>query len=308
MGHCRAVATRTVSSRQPIALEGTPVSTLRPLPYVGISGLISPRQQMLLENLATEAGLAAHRSLLLGVKAAHKTQYLDIENKYGEHWYPVGHDSFAGALRSLSEDRPAGGPHAGLGVAQLYLDIDHVADPRYREQFLARVATRGAGWLQGLQFDLLPWHTDPDMLDFLVGIRKLYDIPVLLQCHGPAMDALGPQGTARALARLAPGVDYVLFDSSHDTGRRLDIAACAPFLEQTYDEPDLAEVGIAVAGGLDPETVGGTLPTLLRWFPDLSWDAERALHPTTRTGIRPLDLRLAADYLRASAALFGTTA
>jgi len=277
------------------------------LPYVGVSGVISPRQQMLLEEVVTETGLAAHRSLLLGVKAAHATQYLDVENEFGEHWYPVGHDAFAGALRSTTEDRPAGAAHAGRGVAQLHLDADHVADPRYREQFLARVATRGAGWLQGLQLDLLPWHTDPDMLDFLVGIRKLYDMPVLLQCHGPAMDALGPLGAAQALARLAPGVDYVLFDSSHGTGR-LDVATIAPFLEHAYDEPDLTEVGIAVAGGLDPETVAATLPTLLRWFPDLSWDADGALHPATPTGIRPLDIDLAAAYLRASAALFDTPA
>lgn len=284
------------------------MSTLRPLPYVGVSGVISPRQQMLLEDVATETGLAAHRSLLLGVKAAHTTQYLDVENEFGEHWYPVGHDAFAGALRSHAQDRPAGAAHAGRGVAQLHLDAAHVADPLYREQFLARVATRGARWLQGLQFDLLPWHTDPDMIDFLVGIRKLYDMPVLLQCHGPAMDALGPRGAAHALARLAPGVDYVLFDSSQGTDRRLDIATVAPFLEHAYDEPDLTEVGIAVAGGLDPDTVAGTLPTLLRWFPDFSWDAEGALHPPTRTGIRPLDMDLAADYLRASAALFDTSA
>ena len=31
---------------------------LRPLPYVGVSGVISSRQQMLLEDLASEAGLS----------------------------------------------------------------------------------------------------------------------------------------------------------------------------------------------------------------------------------------------------------
>ena len=59
--------------------------------YVGVSGVTSPDTERELESINLKSGLAEKgRLLALGVKAVHKTQYLDIENKYGTEWYPVG--------------------------------------------------------------------------------------------------------------------------------------------------------------------------------------------------------------------------
>lgn len=59
-------------------------------PYVGVSGVVSPRQQSELEQMFVDSGLrSTGRRLQLGVKAVHKTQYLDTINKFGEAWYPT---------------------------------------------------------------------------------------------------------------------------------------------------------------------------------------------------------------------------
>lgn len=269
----------------------------RPRPYVGVSGVVTPAQQHQLETVASTIDLTPRRDLLLGVKATDKTQMLDIENKYGTTWYPVG-EAFADAL--LAGRRTEGG---SFRVAQVYLDTDHVHDPAYRAAFTDRLFARGSGWLDGVQFDMLPWHTNPAMLGFLQEIKDRHNTSILLQCHGPAMAAFGPTGTVRLLSQFAPMIDFVLFDSSHGTGTRLDVDALSAFVEEAYSASALDPVGVAVAGGLDASTVERDLPTLVERFPDLSWDAEGALHPVAADGTRPLDMTVVQEYLRASATL-----
>lgn len=274
----------------------------RPRPYVGVSGVTTPAQRAWLTGWAHALHLGEHRDLLLGVKATHKTQYLGVENKYGKDWYPVG-DAFADALTPEPSIDPALGPPNVLGVAQVYFDVEHVNDPGYRREFIDRIVERGAGWLTGLQFDLLPWHVAPWTADFLDGLRDRHELQIYLQCHDPAMHGLGPAAVADRLASLSTGLDYVLFDASHGTGKRLDVRALDRFLEAAHTHRGLAGVGFGVAGGLSAAAVTDDLPALLTRYPDLSFDAEGALHPARTDGSRPLDLAVAADYLRAAAAV-----
>ncbi len=51
--------------------------TERPKPYVGISGVVNPVQQIELRGFAGDLQRSG-RQLALGVKAVHKTQWLDI--------------------------------------------------------------------------------------------------------------------------------------------------------------------------------------------------------------------------------------
>lgn len=277
-------------------------SQSRPRPYVGVSGIASPAQQAHLSALCTTVGLPTDRGLLLGVKATHKTLLggdgAGVENKYGADWYPVGR-MLVDAIDSTVD------PARQWPVAQVYLDVDHVGDADYRAAFMDRLLGHGSGWLAGLQFDMLPWHDNADMEPFLHGLRETTGLPVLLQCHGPAMDLLGPDGAARRLGELADVIDFVLFDSSHGTGKRLDVERLTSFVDAAYSCTALDEIGVAVAGGLSPTTVTEDLPTLVARFPDLSWDAEGSLHPTNTAGVRPLDMDLVHGYLRASAQLLG---
>lgn len=277
----------------------------RPQPYIGVSGVINPGIESQLEQIATGTGLFdSERLLLLGVKAVHKTQYLDIENRFGIDWYPVGEEAFAGALRPRDDTDTA----STLATAQVYFDPDYRGDTDYRQQFTRQIVRRGHTWLQALQFDMLPWHTDDTMLDYLAHTKEEFGLSVLLQCHKKAMETLGPKGVVRRLGHYATSMDYLLFDASHGTGTRLDTASLRPFVEEAYSSQLLDSTGIAIAGGLDATAVRDDLPELVNDFPDLSWDAEGKLHPATSHGRRPLDLAVTKGYLSASATVITDSA
>ena len=266
--------------------------TERARPYVGISGVTNPEQQAHLLNYFQDQGLDEYRDLAVGVKATHKTQFLDTENKYGRDWYPVGEAEFAGALE----------PRAGsLNVAQMFLDPQYVNDPAYRSEFIGRIRRRGAKWLGAMQFDMLPWDTDATLLPFVEEVKRASGLKMLLQVHGEIMQRLGPDKVVRMLGRYAHALDYILFDASHGKGVRLNTDALRPFLEAAYGSDELQTVGISVAGGLNSTVVSEDLPGLIQKYPSLSWDAEGRLHPTNTAGLRPIDMDVAQSYIIASA-------
>ncbi len=266
-------------------------------PYVGVSGVISPEIETSLESMAIKSGLSdRNRILALGVKAVHKTQFLDIENKYGRDWYPVGEEDFKHALRHDNRSPET------IGVAQAYFDVDHVHDSEYRARLLSRIIQRGEPWLQAIQFDMLPWHSNGEMWD-LLEVVKQHGVAVFLQAHGEVMSTLGPKNTVHILGQHSELLDYVLFDSSHGTGTRLDSSALEPFVAEAHEQLDLSQTGIAIAGGLNSEIVREDLPQLLSTYPNLSWDAEGQLHPANANGKRPLDLDVTEAYLQASSTI-----
>jgi hypothetical protein len=267
----------------------------RPKPYIGISGVVNVGQQEQLETLSTEMGISDfNRRLALGVKAVHKTQFLDISNKYGEEWYPVGQEQFANALVRSADTSQL------FAVAQTFLDPEYIENPGYRDHFSDRIFKRGENWIDGIQFDMLPWHTDAAMSSFLERLKSTHDATILLQCHGDAMESLGPQKAVRRLGELASTIDYVLFDASHGTGKRLDTDRLKTFLDEAYGSTALEGVGFAIAGGLNGTVVREELAKVIQDFPDISWDAEGQLHPQHKNRARPLDMNLVQDYLQAS--------
>lgn len=266
--------------------------TERMKPYIGISGTVNPEQQQYLLNQFNNLGLDTQRDIAFGVKATHKTQYLDIENKYGRDWFPVG-DEFSDVLETLP---------GSLNVAQVFLDPELVNDADYRDEFIKRIRRRGASWLQAVQFDLLPWHADNSLIPFLEQLKNESGLGVILQAHGESMQALGPDGMMQKLGQYATALDYVLFDASHGKGIRLNSKALQPFLEAAYSSDALGSVGFGVAGGLHAQVVREDLPVLVQQYPNMSWDAEGRLHPVRpEDSARPLDVRLATEYLEASA-------
>jgi hypothetical protein len=243
------------------------------LPYIGISGANGDIQQRTLELLWDTYHLHDQRRLLLGVKAVHKTQWLDTPNKYGSSWYPVGEEAFSKALLRSGES---------YGVAQMYLDPESIAGDRdYPRAFVDRIVDRGRRWLNAIQFDMLPYNqTDPAQWHGLFEHIHGYGIDVILQCHKRAMEA-GPAGAIEHIKSLGP-IDYVLFDASHGKGVEMDPEALLPFLDVAHSDRTLAgdHTSFGVAGGLSAERVRQHLPRLAGAFPDISWDAEGKLHPT----------------------------
>lgn len=232
------------------------------------------------------------RQILLGVKAVHKTQYLDIENKYGNEWYPVGEQEFATALDE-------GGSKA-LKAAQIYFDPESVADADYRNKFIKRICERGKSWLNTLQFDMLPWQQNDAMLPFIEEVKQRTNHTIILQAHGEAMQQLGAENVAKKLGRYAHTLDYVLFDASHGKGVCLDPNALRPFLDKVYESKQLTSVGFGVAGGLSADVVRNELTALVNTYPDLSWDTEGKVHGTYEDGTPGFDPYAAKDYLEAS--------
>lgn len=267
----------------------------RSAPYVGVSGVVSQEQQRRLIDIAGISGLNQRRRLLLGVKATHKTQYLDTPNKYGTNWYPVGEEAFTNAL--------SGDTISTYNVAQLYLEQASIkADARYPHEFIRKVAKRGATVLDALQFDMLPYHENPKLWSHTIDNVRALDMGVIIQSHAPAMSK-GPKKAIEDLVKLSDysSLDFVLFDASHGTGKGMDVDTLRYFLEAGYNDSDLEARGtnFGIAGGLDEETVEIQLPSLLSDFPEVSWDAEGRLHD--RAGDGRLDLQRTRDYLFSSA-------
>lgn len=279
----------------------------RPRPYIGVSGVVKQEhvepsglvwhewQHQFLQAHAEKVGLYdTGRMLALGVKATHKTQFDDIENKYGKDWYPVGEKQFEDAVnpKLLNKDT--------FVVAQTYLDVAYVDDADYRKQFTRQIAHRGRNFLHAIQFDMLPWHRNDEIFDYLEKLKASHDLKVLLQVHGEAMNELGPQGVVQKLGAHAASIDYLLFDSSHGTGKRMDADRLSEFLQEAYEASALDNVGMGVAGGLNAERVREDLPAIVAKFPNVSWDAEGQLHPVNNGGKRPLQMGIVKNYLQAS--------
>lgn len=285
----------------------------RPKPYVGISGVVTYEniqpsglvvkepQALFLQSHAERAGLFdTDRLLALGVKAVHQTQWEEVPmvrggREYGNEWYPMGANEIRDILTPTTKhDRT-------MGVMQMYFDKRKVHDKGYRDMFMARTAYRSRKWVDAVQFDSYPWHEDEKLFQSLDFARNaLAGMTTILQCHEQAMDALKEKETMRVLGRYADSIDYVLFDASHGLGKTMDVEALDRFLEAAYENDALGEVGFAVAGGLDAETVEERLPYLLAKYPDLSWDAEGKLHPINNVGKRPLQMDIVKKYLQSS--------
>lgn len=279
-------------------MDNKPNMSERAMPYVGVSGVVSKEQQRQLVDVATAVELTPGRRLLLGVKATHKTQYLDTPNKYGTEWYPVGEGAFTDAL---SEVTPT------YNVAQLYLEPESIrSDSRYPSEFIKKISKRGKRVLDALQFDMLPYHENPQLWSHTIDRVGHEAFGVIMQCHAGAMEK-GPTQAVEDLVRLSENtpIDFVLFDASHGTGKEMDADTLRYFLEAGYGDPELEARGtnFGIAGGLDESTVESRLPAVLKDFPDISWDAEGRLHP--RDGEGRLDMSKTQAYLGASALVIG---
>ncbi len=265
-------------------------------PYVGVSGVVNIDQQFELQDTWHELEAHKIRDLLLGVKAVHNTQWLDRENKYGPTWYPIGALPFANAM--------FGNQEGVKGVAQIYLDPEAIAsDPTYAERFVDRIQQRGWAWLEAMQFDMLPYDIEDtarwrDLLDEIHGNR----LETIVQCHQRAMST-GPTAAVERLKQLGP-VDYILFDASHGTGKEMDPDDLSRYLDAAYSDEELTANGtlFGIAGGLNADRVYRHMPTIVRRFPNVSWDAEGQLHKSVdNTHDRSLDMAKTNSYLYTSA-------
>lgn len=235
--------------------------------YVGVSGVGTPGQQSAIESFYADLAISKRRQLLLGVKATTKIQVDETESRKGRNWFPVG-DELTSALQSSE---------ASQKVLQLYADdwtdLDGRAIP-----LIERSLERAASWVDGLQYDLLPWFTEDSSLELIQRYAHGEAVtgPVILQCHGDILRGASPEQVIERLKRVEGYVTHVLFDASEGRGLSLDPDTLSAWIE-SVEQSDL-DIGVAVAGGLGSEDTGELLIPVLRRFDDISWDAESKLH------------------------------
>lgn len=261
-------------------------------PYVGVSGVVSCEQADTIYSHAEKAGLFDHRRILLGVKAVHETQYLDIPNKYGEEWYPVGGD-ISDVVLGRPEDNE-------FWVTQVFMDLDagkNIAD--YDRRFVKKLLSRTHHWIQGIQFDMLPWDNSVEHYKRLFDCIKSEQegAEVLVQCHGSMIAERTPSEIGRILDQYQDRVDHVLFDASHGKGVEMNRESLSPYIEVASERDWL---GVGVAGGLNAKGVEQHIVPLLEDFPDLSFDAEGQLHVNEGES-KALNMKETIAYVRVAA-------
>jgi phosphoribosylanthranilate isomerase len=184
------------------------------------------------------------------------------------------------------------------------LNVLHYADYAevHFEQCLRMASAYGGRKMQAIQLDMR-W---PD-----VGVIREYrstqrDIWIILQIGRQCFDDVGddPEKIARRLEPYAETVDAVLLDRSMGSGTLLDPAKTLPHLRRISAE--FPKMGLAIAGGLGPETVDIIKPILAE-FPQVSIDAQGRLRRSGKS-MDPIEWDLAETYLRRAIALFQTPA
>lgn len=252
--------------------------------YVGVSGVGTPEQQAAVESQFQGSELSTSRKLLLGVKATTKIQVDEVDSRKGRNWFPVG-DELRTAL-SPGDD--------SLKVLQLYADdwtdLDGRAIP-----LIENSLARSESWVDGLQYDLLPWFTEESSVHIIKRYAHgtVISGPVIVQCHGDIMQTATPEQLLERLKCVEGYITHVLFDASEGRGLTMDADTLSRWVE-VVQKSDL-DINVTIAGGLGSEETAGLLIPVLKRFDDISWDAESRLHTNNI-----LDSYKVAQYLKDS--------
>lgn len=161
----------------------------------------------------------------------------------------------------------------------------------------------GGEHLHAIQLDLT-WPSTDEIQRFKA---KHPDIVIILQVGKFAIEEVGgdPQEVVGHLREYGKSVDYVLLDMSMGMGADMDASGLVSMLRTIRGE--LPGLGLAVAGGLGPESVG-LLEPIAREFPDISIDAQGNLKhrdaPRDDRGhlvaTHPANLERSTEYIRRS--------
>lgn len=253
-----------------------------PKPYVGISGVAHYEQHTALFNIALRERLDnLGHFMMIGVQATTKTQVLEVENRRGRMWHPVG-ESIADA--AASEDS---------GLTKPFVHCAFIKEPDLA-QGITNVMRRTRHYNRGIQFNGLPWVSQ-DYRPFLHNFHETYpDQLTVIQANGRTLNSHSPTEVAQELTTMP--VDYLLLDPSGGVGIEFDPKTIKPYIDEVYQRHIPA--GVVVAGGLESENVEQLFGPLKEIYPGLSCDAEGRLRKGPE-GVTELDLQAAEDFVLA---------
>lgn len=254
----------------------------KPQPYIGISGIAHFEQHQAIVDLTLrERPDLIGYFMMIGVQATGKTQVLDISNKKGQMWHPVG-DTIADA--AANED-------SGLTKPYIHVFFDGESE---LEIGVAKVMGRTGHYSRGLQFNGLAW-VDRDYRSFLHKFIETYpNQSIILQAGSLTLDNHSPVEVADSLESMP--VDYMLVDPSGGYGRKMDVVKVRNYIDEIYQRQ--TPVGIGIAGGLEAQNVEELLGPLMEEYPGLSCDAEGRLRKGPE-GSTELDINAVEAYMMA---------
>lgn len=171
---------------------------------------------------------------------------------------------------------------------------------------LELVVKYGGEHLQAIQVDVT-WPNSSEIKKFK---EKYPNIAIILQIGKFALEGTGGQGkeVVEKLLKYGDSVDYVLLDMSMGKGKSMEASGLLPLLRTIRKE--LPYLGLAVAGGLGPESMNALEP-IAKEFPDISIDAEGNLKskdaPVDASGHLvpnyPADVGRSNEYIRKSCSM-----
>jgi len=255
-------------------------------PYVGITGFTQRSQiEAMLRHLTT-LPLGADRRLMIGVLVSDRSLDGLVLKSDWVHKYP-----------KTTEPNDIFIPDPRL----LNLVHFNTRDPLLLADQLKRAIDMLPG-LDGFQLNMA-WP-DPYVLESFTTEHP--DLVMVLQIGRRAMEIVGctpeaPTQVAGLVDRMQQyegSIHYYLLDRSGGMGIPFDPAVVPEtlkVLQAELFEQQLDGLWPGIAGGLSAHNLASQLADLLVAFPNLSWDAEGALH--TPAG---LDLELCRRYLAAS--------
>jgi len=170
---------------------------------------------------------------------------------------------------------------------------------------LELVVKYGGDNLHAIQLDIT-WPSSDELKRFK---SKYPDIAIILQVgkFGLAEVDGDPHSVVERIREYGDSVDYILLDTSMGMGKGMNAEKLLPMLRTIRDQ--IPEIGLAVAGGLGPNSVD-LLGPIAAEFPDISIDAEGNLKRENAArderghliATEPVDLGRTTDYIQKSCA------
>lgn len=251
-------------------------------PYIGITDFENAAQVTAMAKVLTaNSGVDKERQLMVGIMMSRKT-LLDLPTKWTDVW--PNKDELSSIFVSH---------HRVLNTLH-YADFDGV-DVLMN---LVRAMTYGGFDLDAVQLDMI-WPPVDDIFSFC-DVRP--DLQVILQINSIALAMADndPVKVVEWLSDYSGAFSHVLLDKSMGRGKGMDAQALLPYLRAIRSRiPDL---GLAVAGGLGPDTLHLVEP-IIEEFPDISIDAQGQLRKSG-SSLDPVDWGRATLYIQRAAQLF----
>ena len=251
-------------------------------PYIGITDFtLIEETKMMCNFFVRNLPKNLQRVLMVGVMMSQKTLN-ELPTKWGSIFPPKKR------IQRIFF------PHELLFNTLHYVDYE---DANFAKNIFKALNFCGSN-IDALQFDMI-W---PDVKVIKKIKEKNPEIQIIIQGNSVAMAQTdnNPTKFLEHLKLYGNSISYVLLDKSMGRGLGMDAKALLPFVRALKN--GWPELGIAIAGGLGPNTIHLAEP-VIREFPDVSIDAQSKLRPSGNA-LDPIDWDMARRYILQALKMF----